>query len=184
MINSDDNKSKRKKIQDPNKFKSFLEEMSWLLASYSNVDFKKMPDVINKYFTTVSKPGAAIGHYVSDNPNKHFLVGVLPRLFIDESLFSTNEDIAQFAKTVMKVNLQRYNKKSRYDLIGTIVCATNNLDDYELGELVRALDLLTKKSDKVKNLILRRRKENYGWNAIIQELARENINGQNSQRRF
>jgi hypothetical protein len=43
---------------------------------------------------------------------------------------------------------------------------------------------MAKKSDKAKNLIIQRRKEHFGWNAIIQELARENIDDQNSQRRF
>jgi len=184
MINNEKDKSRKTKSQDPRKLKSFLEEISWLLASYSDIDFKAMPQVLKKYFSAISDDGAAIRQYVSDNPNKQFLVGVLPRLFIDDSIFATNEDIAQFAKSVMKLELVRYNKKSRYELIGTIVCEANNLDDYELNELVRALALITKKMDTVKKFIIQRRNEHFGWNTIIQELAKENINGKNTQLRL
>lgn len=181
MNNKPQQKTKRDKINDPAKVKSFIEELSWLLSTYSNVDFKAMPDTIRKYFSTFTKESIVMRQYISDNPNQHFLVGVLPSVLNDASLFATNEDIAQFAKTVMKVNLRRYSKKSRYELIGTIVCETNELNDFELTELVNALSVLTKKKDKAKSLITKRRQENYAWNVIIQELARESINGQNNQ---
>lgn len=181
MHNKPRQKTKKDKINDPVKVKRFIEELSWLLDAYSNVDFKAMPDTIRKYFSAHPKESIVMRQYVSSNPNQHFLVGVLPSVLNDESLFATNEDIAQFAKTVMKVHLLRYGKKSRYELIGTIVCETNKLNDLELTELVRALSVLANRKDTAKSLIVKRRKENYGWNVIIQELALENINGQNNR---
>ena len=181
MPNKPQRKTKKDKVDDPVKIKAFIEELSWLLAAYSNVDFKAMPDTIRRYFSIFTKESIVMRQYISDNPNQHILVGVLPSVLNDESLFVTNEDIAQFAKTVMKVNLRRYGKKSRYELIGTVVCETNKLNDFELTELVKALSVLASKKDKAKRLIVKRREENYGWNVIIQELARGNINGQNNQ---
>ena len=181
MPDKQQRKTKKDKITDPAKIKAFFEELSWLLATYSNIDFKSMPNTIGKYFSTFTKESIVMRQYISDSPNQHFLVGILPSVLNDESLFATNEDIAQFAKTVMKVNLLRYGKKSRYELIGTIVCETNKLNDFELTELVNALTVLARKKDKAKSLIAKRRQENYGWNMIIQELARGNINGQNNK---
>jgi hypothetical protein len=113
----------------------------------------------------------AVGSYVSSNPNKHFLVGVLPRLFTDETLFPQNEDIAQFALSVMDVPIPSYQKKSRYEIIGRIVCLVNGLDDKLLSKLVHALEVLTEDDENVKKVIKQRKDQNFGWNAIIQELA-------------
>lgn len=177
MNNTTKRKTKKTKTTDLNKVVAFMEELSWLIATYSNLDFKAMSDIIREQLSTIAQEKSAMSQYISDNPNQHFLVGVLPSVLNDENLFTTNEDIAQFAKSVMNVNLLRYGKKSRYELIGTIVCETNRLDDRALSELVNALSVLANKKDKAKNLIMARRQQNYGWNVIIQELAREKING-------
>ncbi len=177
MINHDKNLKKNiSKPQDPRQIQSFIEEFSWLLSMYSNLDFKSMPEVIKNSFLPSSSPSKAMLGYVSSNPNKQFLTGVLPGFFNDKSIFTSAEDIAQFAKSVLKLELLHYEKKSRYELIGTIVCKTINLSDNELAELVKALSLLLSKSTKAKNIVSQRKKQLYGWNAIIQELAKESSN--------
>lgn len=184
MARRERRQSEKHITQEEHRFQSFLEELSWLMASYAGTDFRAMARYLNRRLRTVSDARESVGGYVSKNPNKHFLVGVLPRLFMDEGLFPTNEDIAQFAKGVMKVELLRYHKKSRFELIGIIVCETDKLNDSELDELVSALDVLVTKGDKAKKLVMQRKKELYGWNAIIQELAKENVGDQDSQRRL
>lgn len=149
----------------------FLEELSWLLSSYSDLNLKTaVRDLQNKVIHE-SDAVTAVGRYASPNPNKQFLVGVLPRLLNDEALFPTNEDISDFALSVMKVRIPRFHKKSKYEIIGHIVCQTNDLDEKGLSKLVDALATLTGGDDRVRKLIKQRKEQKFGWNAIIQELA-------------
>jgi len=149
----------------------FLEELSWLMTTYSDLDFGALSNLVEKRIGEGFEAKAAIGGHISSNPNKHFLVGVLPRLFNDSYLFPTNEDIAQFALSVMDLNISRYHKISKYEIIGHIVCETDSLNDDKLSKLVKALSKLAEGDERTKNLIKKRKEENFGWNAIIQEIA-------------
>jgi len=163
---------------DNRKLFMFLEELSWLLSSYSDLNLKTaIKDLRNKLLHELDA-AAAIGSYASPNPNKQFLVGVLPRVLNDEALFPTNEDISDFALSVMRVRIPRFHKKSKYELIGHIVCQTNDLDEKGLSKLVDALATLTGGDERVKKLIRQRKDQNFGWNAIIQELAAGPVNEQ------
>lgn len=149
----------------------FLEEFSWLLESYSDLDLIGAAKNISNNDNKLSEAKVAVGNYESSNPNKHFLVGVLPRLFTDQTIFPTNDDISQFAKNVMDVSIPYSGKKSKYEIIGHIVCQTDKLNDYELTKLVKALAKISNNDSETKELIKMRKKENYSWNDIIQELA-------------
>jgi chromosome partitioning protein len=169
-----ENPSKRpvtSRSRDPQRVAAFLEEFSWLISSHSNLDFKAIPEVLRQQFGIGSAANAAVGSYASTNPNKHFLVGALPRVLTDEVLFPTNEDIAQFAQSVMDLSIPRYAKKSKYEIIGHIVCETEHLDDRKLARLVSALAAITDGDDQTKRFIRQRKEQNFNWNAIIQELA-------------
>ncbi len=160
------------KSADTSKYNRFIEEFAWLLASYSDLDWKNF-SLLSKQWGSELEARVAVGGHVSSNPNKHFLVGVLPRLFNDPKLFPTNEDIATFAMTVMSLKIPRYHKKSKYEIIGHIVCQTDTLDDKELSKLVSALGKIAEGDETTRNLIRQRKEENFAWNSIIQELAGE-----------
>jgi hypothetical protein len=148
----------------------FLEELAWLFKAHSSLDIA----AISKYLATATADTAAtavVGGYASTNPNKQFLVGALPRIFMDESLFPTNEDIAQFAESVMELRILRYGKKSKYEIIGHIICETDALNDHKLSKLVSALAKLAEGDTRTKLLIRKRKEQQFEWNAIIQELA-------------
>ena len=159
------------KSRDIRKVRSFIEEFSWLLASYSNVDFRAIPEVLAQHEKSFSAAHIAMGSYASSNPNKHFLVGALPRLLKDNTLFPQNADIAEFAASVMDVHIPRHDKRSKYELIGLIVCETEHLNDANLDKLVSALAAITDGDSRTKSIIKQRKQQNFEWNAIIQELA-------------
>jgi hypothetical protein len=171
------NQLSESKDRDSRKATSFLEELTWLLSSYSNLDFKSLPGVLTGASQANALAKTALNSYTSNNPNKHFLVGALPRVLIDESIFPTNEDIAQFALTVMDVRVSRYEKKSKYEIIGHLVCETDRLDDRKLAKLVSALARLTNGGDKTRTMVKNLKAQNFGWNEIIQQLASNSLNG-------
>jgi hypothetical protein len=153
------------------KTRRFLEELAWLFKTYSSLE----PSFIAKVLTSSVSENAtatyAVGKYASANPNKQFLVGALPKVFMDEMLFPTNEHIAQFAESVMELQIPRYSKKSKYEIIGHIVCETDALNDQKLEKLVSALGSLADADDRTKRFVRDRIAHNFEWNAIIQELA-------------
>ncbi len=159
------------KDRDSHRMAAFIEELAWLMSSYANIDFRALPELISRGLGPGSAAKAAIGSYASSNPNKHFLVGALPRVLTDDALFPTNEDIAQFAQSVMDLRIPRFGKKSKYEIIGHIVCETDGLDDGKLAKLVSALATLTDGDEVTRTLVRKRKEQNFEWNEIIQELA-------------
>ncbi len=149
----------------------FIEELAWLFKSYSSLEATVIAKVLAGSALGDTAATAAVGGYASANPNKQFLVGALPRVFMDETLFPTNEHIAQFAESVMALHIPRYGKKSKYEIIGHIVCETDALNDRKLEKLVSALSALADGDDRTKRLVRDRISQNFEWNAIIQELA-------------
>lgn len=108
--------------------------------------------------------------YRSEDPNKHFLIGVLPRLFQDRSLFPQNEDIVDFAATALQLNMSRSEKRSRYEIIGKVICETDSLDEQKLTDLVKALEVISNNSDKLELMAEKKKSGSFSWNETIQEL--------------
>jgi len=108
--------------------------------------------------------------YQSEDPNKHFLIGVLPRLFQDRKLFPQNEDIVDFAATALRLNMSRSEKRSRYEIIGKVICETDSLDEQQLTDLVKALEVLSSNSDKLELMAEKKKSGTFSWNETIQEL--------------
>ena len=103
----------------------------------------------------------------SPNPNKHFLIGVLPKLFQDSRLFPTNESIKNFAEDILRINISRFGKRSKYELIGLIVCQTESLSDVNLSKLVTALSQITGNEEKLNKIREERQKINFSWNETM-----------------
>jgi hypothetical protein len=156
------------KTRDPRSVKKFLEELSWVLSSYPNLDFRAIRDVLEKDVT--HRASTKLESYASRNPNIHFLIGALPVIFSNEDLFPSNEDIVEFAEGALRLPIPRWGKRSRYELIGLIVCETAQLNDDRLERLVRALSKVI--DDPRARAIFRDRKaQKLNWNEVIQRLT-------------
>jgi len=164
--------SRGDKTRDPRTVKKFLEELSWILNSYSNLDFRAINDLSLTAAPNRSRD-ASLGPYVSKNPNIHFLIGVLPGMFANEQLFPSNEDIVEFSRVALNLPISRWEKRSRYELIGRIVCEAGRLDDEGLDRLARALRRLVSDDPNAERLTLRQRGDKLNWNEIIQMLIAE-----------
>lgn len=150
----------------------FLEELSWMLDPKKGIDLKKVVSVLKDTIDEQDSIVSFAKEYKSPNPNKHFLIGVLPRLFQDTRLFPVNESIATFAEEILKINISRYEKRSKYELIGLIVCETESLSDENLSNLVVALSQITGSEEKLEKFREERKSINFSWNETIQKLTR------------
>jgi hypothetical protein len=152
-----------------------LEELNWLFQSKKGMALRHLPDLLRRQLEVSSDLDQIAGAYASPNPNKHFLIGVLPRLFQDQKLFPNNEDIADFAQTVLHVPITRYEKRSKYELIGFIVCQTNELSEEKLSSLVAALANITGSEEKLNMVIEARKARGFTWNEAIQKIGGQSL---------
>jgi hypothetical protein len=166
----------KKQIMDLEKVIDFLEELSWLLESKKSVKLKSVPEQLRSLLNerTFELNKGSLNYFSfnrASNSNVHYLIGVLPGLFQDEMLFPSNAQIISFAEEVLNISISRPTKRSRYELIGIIVCETDKLTDNGLDELVRALNALTssnEKLDSIRNSVIN---NNFSWNETIQKLT-------------
>jgi len=149
----------------------FIEELSWLFETNKNLDLKKALIELENVVNDSNAVQNLAKEYQSPNPNKHFLIGVLPKLFQDIRLFPVNESIAKFAKEVLEIKVSRYEKRSKYELIGMIVCKTEELSDSKLENLVAALTQITGNDEKIQAIQKERETINFSWNETIQKLT-------------
>lgn len=162
-------KRRATKRTEPRALFRFIEELSWLLSSYDNLDYKALSNLAHEYETAIKFRNSIAHQRVSqfDDP----LVGVLPALLVDETLFPSNEDIAEFAEGLLSIEIPRWNKKSKYELIGHIVCHTNMAPPARREDLVLAIRNLLDDKTVNKNEARRRRKSGASWNEVIQVLS-------------
>jgi len=152
----------------------FLEELGWLLRSFPDMDLH----TISQATAEVTAARNLLVHSSvrttrSENSQAIFLVGTLPNLFTDETIFPQNEDIAEFALETLHIKIPRWQKKSKYEIIGHIVCNTTLLSGRELDELVTALNLLIKNDKKARNVIRAKQESGLSWSETIQKINRE-----------
>lgn len=166
--------SRSKNVSDDTKVKyaiDFLEELSWLLEAKKNLKLSEIPELLRSKLSSPEKTSGSTDKYISPNPNIHYLIGILPRLFQDTKLFAQNEEIADFAREVLHIDISRVEKRSKYELIGLIVCATDELNDKKLEDLVNSLAVITGSADKINTLAKEKSSIGFSWNETIRKLA-------------
>jgi hypothetical protein len=167
-------KTPRKPVTDETKVKyaiDFIEELSWLLDSKRKLKLNEIPKILRAQMLANNSVVNAADKYASPNPNIHYLIGVLPRLFQDTKLFPKNEDIASFAKDVLGVDVSRVEKRSKYELIGLVVCECNELNDSKLEDMVNALSAITGSAEKISRFVEEKKLTGFSWNETIRKLA-------------
>lgn len=111
--------------------------------------------------------------YQSADPNKRFLIGALPRLLLDRDLFPSNDDIVDFAKVALRLEMTRtVEKRARHEIVGKIVCETDTLDEQQLTDLVKALELIVGNKDRLAVMIEKKKSGTFSWNETLQDLLR------------
>lgn len=149
-----------------------LEDMMFFIRQ-SKVDSMMIAlEAVNALvYESEASSGSIVASYKSPDPNKHFLIGALPRLLLDRDLFPSNDDIVEFSNVALKIEI-RAEKRARFEIIGKIVCETDLLDERQLTDLVRALERLVGDKDTRKIMLEKRKNGSFSWNETIQELLR------------
>jgi hypothetical protein len=173
-MSNDDTGRRRKsgRRSDPQLVRRFLQELSWLLSNYSDLDYSSIGELSQRFDATTPPPSILTNEH-AQTPAANSLVGILPDLFTDETLFPSNEDIASFAKDALGVVIPRWSKKSKYEIIGHVVCHTSMAVDERLARVVDALNKVTKNREAASRMIHESKAKGISWNELIQQLIRE-----------
>lgn len=149
------------------KLVKFAEELSWLMDSYKEFSIE---DICQQFIQLRNeRKGAEHGLLT----NTSYLVGVLPSVFQDKDLFENNNDLVNFAKEVLLLELKNSGKKSRMELIGTIVCEVANNNSSLLDDLVEALDNIIGNENQMAEIKKSRLQPNFSWNTIISSFSKK-----------
>lgn len=148
-----------------------IEDIAFVLRQNKVENLAVAVEAINSLLDSSASSDSAVANYVSPDPNKHFLIGALPRLLLDRDLFPSNDDIVEFSNAALKIEL-KVEKRARFEIIGKIVCETDLRDEKQLTDLVRALERLVGDKDARETMLLKRKAGSFSWNETIQELMR------------
>ena len=149
-----------------NKLIRYAEELTWLMNSYKEFSLE---DILSRFIQN-SKNNSIAKHGLESNTA--YLVGVLPRMFQDKELFENNSDLTTFAKDILGLELKNSEKKSRMELIGTIVCNISNDNSESLDILVSALENIMDNESKMEEVKKSRRQPDFSWNVIISSFGK------------
>lgn len=161
------------KRSDPKTLARFVQELSWLLSSYDELDYKAL-SILSENLASRIQPMKSKGRTSSPSDAVKLLVGILPNLLVDETLFPANEDISEFALSALNIQILRWQKKSRYELIGHIVCHTNQASFTQLQQIKALAERALDEKDSTRHVMEMERKSGRSWNEVIQKLVREN----------
>uniref|UniRef100_B8J3W3 Uncharacterized protein n=1 Tax=Desulfovibrio desulfuricans (strain ATCC 27774 / DSM 6949 / MB) TaxID=525146 RepID=B8J3W3_DESDA len=149
---------------------NFLQELMWVFERYGFSQVKEFISDLERDVSSNIQQEFGLQEFAPKNPNQLFLVGVLPKIFSDAKIFSSNEEIANFSEDILKVKISRWEKKSRLELIGHIVCSTAQADDKKLEQIATALKKLHSGRKDADIFLEKSRQDKKSWNEIIQLL--------------
>lgn len=147
----------------------FVEELGWLLEAYKDVDFSTLPKIMHVQRENRNR-SAHLRSLSNQSDLATTLVGVLPTFFMDRKLFPQNEDLVEFAEQALGISMPRWDKKSKNELIGHIVCHTNKAPQKKLDTITRAIEDLVDENSDTRRRIEDQRRSGISWNEVIQSL--------------
>ena len=105
--------------------------------------------------------------------DEYNLIGVLPSLLKDGEIFQSNSQLVQFASEVLALDIPRWEKKSRNEIIGLIVCEVEDVNKERLDTLIRWTRNILNNKNEVKNLQSKAKSTGnmFSWNETIQKLV-------------
>ena len=146
-----------------NRILNFMQELSWITDNYKDITIKD----IYRLLQDSNDKGVTAGKLKADTK---YLVGVLPTIFQDNELFPKKEDILEFAKQELGIELNIQAKRSKIEYIGSILCKVSNENSGKLERLVDTLDMLLNNESKMAELKRHRQEPNFSWNETIAKL--------------
>ncbi len=160
-----ENKKNKKEFE---KSINFLEDLCWLLDSGKNNNYGELIKIISNI-----KKGNNLSTQLGQEPDE--LIGILPRLLTDKSLFDTNSDLAQFSSEVLGIEILNWHKRSRNEMIGVIICKVQESEEIRNGISSYVLNNILQNKEQIKRIQKETENSNnqFLWNDAIHKIVGE-----------
>lgn len=147
---------------------SFIEDLCWLLDSKKDINYAEIPKVLRKVFKT--------NRNTLKELDKEDLVGILPQVLTDKELFSSNKSLAQFSEEILNIQILNWEKRSRNEMIGVIICKVQESEKIRKGISTYLLTNILKNKDIIARIQKKNEMENspFSWNDAIHDIVRNN----------
>lgn len=152
-------------------FINFIEELGWLLETHKDINFKRNTKFLREYRNFIAHNSLS----KRESHSTYGLIGVLPSLLKDIEIFQSNAQLVQFAEEVLALDIPRWEKRSRNELIGLIVCEVEDANKERLDTLTRWAENILNNKTKVREMQRNAKSTGnlFSWNETIQKLVRE-----------
>lgn len=167
MVN--DSKRKLSLDHENQQFINFFEELSWLIDSNRDLNFKNASKLL-KHYRNLLAHEAFSNNTTGD---AYSLIGVLPSLLKDTEIFQNNSQLVQFADEVLALNIPRWEKRSRNEIIGLIICEVEDVNKERLDILTQWTANILNNKKQVKDMQSKAKTSGslFSWNETIQKLV-------------
>jgi hemerythrin len=102
---------------------------------FVQVNRNVLDEVRDELFILIKQSSKDKSTYVD---KKTELIGILPSILIDEKKFPLNEDLVKLAEYSLNMNILRWNKKSRNEIIGIIISEIATKKEQDLETFINA----------------------------------------------
>lgn len=144
-----------------------VQELLWALQSRPQSEIKEGLNFLQKSLAEMDsdRPRPKGRRYLSS------LVGSMPIILADTDLFPSNEHIAKFADEALEIHISRWEKRSRYEMIGMLVMETIRLPDAQVRDLSLFLDSVSMGSKRLESIKRQAQHVGFSWNTAIRTLS-------------
>lgn len=154
----------KKNKMELNKSISFIEDLCWLLDSQKSINYSEILKILSEIKR--NKNNLLV-------PSTNELIGILPQLLTDKTLFTTNKSLAQFSDEILGIEILNWHKRSRYEMIGVIICKVQESPQIASGISTYVLTNILQNKEKIRKYQKEKEKENaqFLWNDAIHKIV-------------
>lgn len=148
-----------------------LERIEWALKDIDPKTIHEAREFVSNSIEVSNKRRKVFSENENISNSLDFLTGILPTLFKDRKLFPKNEDIISFTQDLIGLGkVSRVDKRSRYEIIGLVVCEATVSSSAKLDRLISAITVILNDESVRKSFEVMRKDESFSWNDAISRM--------------
>lgn len=146
----------------------FIEDLCWLLDSKKNMNFAEAAKIVDDMKKEERSQKKENIEQLSED-----IIGILPRLLVDTTLFGSNKMLNQFADEILGIEIRNWEKRSRNEMIGVIICEIQGSYNKKRGVSLYLLENILKKKEEIFKFQKKNEteKNSFRWNDAIHQIV-------------
>lgn len=152
--------------KEEQKVLSFFENLCWLLDSNSSINFQTAEKLLKEWRNSISNVD-------TNQLNSSELIGILPAILKDQEIFETNQQLVRFANEVLSLQITRWEKRSRNEIIGLIICEVEEANSDRISTIIKWSQQIQNHKTQICQLQKQASQNGsiFSWNDTLQKLV-------------